>query len=294
MVFDGGIITIPLMATITVAVLGALGGAAGGCYATTGDWLCRADDPKDFPLSQFDPCNGTEDRVFASWRPTQSSSQAATVTIKASHSHSRSWTRTVEEATASSSARFTLDVVGGAAWFVSRMAGVPAIHVGTIEPKRHSLSATYDLMTQESDALMVTCPPGIVWQWTLEVSRCGEATTAVGTRNVRCTPNVQQPPCCMPGFEAVPENPFSGGCLKTRDNIETRLRSPACDFAKEGIEDASLVEYNKRLSHYAMALHDAPSPPHRPAAAGAVLGITAGLLLIRLSRRRLMHDATLV
>ena len=70
---DGGIFTIPVLIAMGVAVMGAVGGAGAGCYATTGDWLCRADDPRDFPFAEFDPCNGTEDRVYASWRPTQSS-----------------------------------------------------------------------------------------------------------------------------------------------------------------------------------------------------------------------------
>lgn len=181
--------------------------------------------------------------------------------------------------TTSPLARFTTDFLGGAAWFVTRMTGLPVTSIARTPARHDTLSTTYELMTQESDSLSVTCPPGIVWQWTLEVSKCGQAPTAVGTRNVRCTPNIEQPPCCLPGYEVSPQDPFGGGCVKTRTGLDTRLKSPPCMATKAGLGMAS-IEYRQQLERHAKLLHVA-SPSTQPLGAAALLGASVGLLLIQ-------------
>jgi len=283
MVVDGGVISIPLMLGVAAAVMGALGGAGAGCYATTGDWMCRADNPDDFPLAAFDPCNGTEDRVYGAWRPTQSSSADVTITIRASHSHSKGFSKSVDELTTSAAARFTFDVLGGAAWFVTRTTGL-SVNFGHAPSDRKSFSQSYELMTQESDSLSVKCPPGIVWQWTLEVSRCGMGPTAVGTRNVRCTPNIEQPPCCMPGYETNPRDPFSGGCVKASSGVDTRLQSPPCALPTSGADVGTLLEapgeYRQLVEHHAQRLAGARGGMHPLGAAALCIGAMAVTLAL--------------
>ncbi|KAL1510362.1 hypothetical protein AB1Y20_006673 [Prymnesium parvum] len=248
MVVDGGLLTLPLLAALSAMVLGVLGGASAGCQAVTGDWLCRVASPP--PSSSFNACNGTDDRIFASWRPAQSSSSAATITLRASRGRSREWAHSVEAATASAASRFTLDVIGGAAWFVSRATGA-SVELRQLEPRRDRVSAAYELMTEDSDALTVTCPAGVVWQWTLEVDRCGEPTAAVGSRDVRCTRNIGEPPCCMPGYEVEPERPFSSECLKTEGGLLTRLKTPPCQTPhSSGVPLESRDFYAVRLRHH--------------------------------------------
>jgi len=286
MVIDGGVFTIPLIIGVVVAVLGAVGGAGAGCYATTGNVLCMKDG--DFPFSPFDPCNGTEDRVFASWRPIQSASTDITVSLRAAHTHSKAWASGVESVTTSPTARFILDAVGGAAWFVSRSTGLPMpLTLPRAPEKRSTFSTTYELMTEEQDSLTVTCPPGIVWQWTLEVNRCGEAASAVGTKNVRCTPNVEEPPCCLPGYEVTPIDPFHGGCMKAHDGVPTRLRSAPCELLK--VKDPhGTLEYARAQR---AALASAARPGKLPAASGAAVG----LFIVQLAwRRRARNGPALV
>lgn len=174
--------------------------------------------------------------------------------------------------------RFTLDVMGGAAWFVERVTGV-SVHPPHASP-RPSISTSYELMTEESDTLTVTCPPGLVWQWTLEVSRCGQAPTAVGTRNARCTPNVEQPPCCVPGFEADPRRPFDGGCVKTHDGVGTQLKSPPCEQVRDsGVPLDFRVQQERYLKHLAEPSAAAPA-----VGAGMLLGAAAASLLLFAAR----------
>jgi len=306
MVIDGGLITIPLLAAVAMAVAGAVGGVGAGCYAATGDFMCHPGEQGQAGIvltSSFNPCNGTEDRVLASWRPTSSASQDAAVTIRGSRAHTAEWARAVEEITSSGSARFTFDaVLGGAAWFVTRMTGL-SLDLGR-PPERHStLNARYELMTQESDSLSVTCPPGVVWQWTLEVSRCGEAPTAVGTRNVRCTPNIEQPPCCMPGYEVSPHDPHAGGCVKTHDGVDTRLRSPPCIKLGPALADGPLADTStyapKELAYKAMVERDAQRLSSAragtlPLGGSALLGAGAALLLLALKARTATRGAPLL
>lgn len=203
----------------------------------------------------------------------------------------------IQSTTSSPSARFTLDLLGGAAWFATRVTGMPL----SIPQTRESFTANYQLMTEDSDSLSFVCPPGIVWQWTLEVSRCGEEPSAVGTRNVRCTRNMEQPPCCMPGYEVSPADPYGGGCMKTHEGLDTRLHSPPCFDAKGQAQQAGggLVaeltpDYEQQMQRFAKAMHDAPPTAAHPAGAGALIGGAAALLVAAAAVKRATRHATLL
>jgi len=293
---DGGIITIPL--AIALVTLAAGAGAGAACLHATGSPFCKVlAIPVEVP--QFDACNGTEDRVFAKWHATQSTNTEATITLTASSGHSQRFQRSVESMTASPSARFALDVLGGVAWYVTRSTGISAV-LG-----QHSEHATmitsYDLLTQESDSLTITCPSGVVWQWILQVDRCGEEPSAVGTRNVRCTRNLGTPPCCLPGYEKDPDKPHYGGCVKTAEGELTRLKSAMCDesgvrasLAEDGAmlkrisaPEGGMSSEQLLISNLRMDRSGDSMSPH----AGALLGATGGLLAALLTLRGVSRDA---
>lgn len=262
---DGGLISLPLLGLALVA--GLVGGAGAGCHVTTGDVFCRAPSPPLPPPA----CNST---VSAGWEATQSSSSPASFTLTAASSHSHEWMQAVTSLTASPAARFSLDLLGSALWVISvaKTGEIPL----PIEAEAQ-LSARYALLSS-GDTLSLSCPPGVVWQWTLHASHCGELPSAVGTRDVRCTPNVEEPPCCVPGYEAHPMKPHSGGCLTAANGMDMRLKSPACAGVKS-VRLASRSETHLLLEKPSSSAPGHGVPPIVPGLLVASVGLS--LMLTR-------------
>jgi len=238
MVFDGGLVTVPVAVWLVGIVAAAIGGVGVGCYTATGSALCERK-----PIEPRCPyLENATDVVEASWHPVDSASVSQTVTLRANKQRSREWASSVERITTSPAATFVLDALGGVAWYLTQSPGV-GLAVASAPQKQSRFAASYVLLTSEADALEVTCPPGVVWQWQLQVTKadsCGVAEQ-VGTNNVRCSPNANTPPCCLPGYERAPSDPHAGGCLPDPDNLEleTRLSSALCGRAEAAKEDGT-------------------------------------------------------
>ena len=85
--------------------------------------------------------------------------------------------------------------------------------------------------------------PGVIWQWQFYISdSCGNSK--VLKNDLRITPNVMAPPCCLPGFERNIKYPHAGGCLADGQGKVTLLcKTTLIDFADFALDVNSTVVY---------------------------------------------------
>lgn len=138
-------------------------------------------------------------KIFSSAGPTTISFNVGT-----SHSYTTGSTDTTQWGT---SATATASL-GFSAFGASGSASVS----GTISASVTAASTqSFTTMESSSTTKATTVPAGVVWQWQFSVQDgCGPST--VFAEDIAFSPNLPNPPCCLPGFFKDPAKP-EGDCI---------------------------------------------------------------------------------
>jgi len=265
--------------TLTLIAIGAIitataGGVGAGCYMATSSLTCAEGSPH----LQGCAANATS-RVAASWKVIDTTNTEATISVTTGVDRTNEWAQDVEAITSSSWAAFTLDTIGGVEWLLGAPPSFDGPHPRSTTNR---YATTYNVLKSERDSLQISCPPGAVWQWTLDVRSCAESEpTEVGTRHLRCSTNRAEPPCCIPGFDANPTNP-TAGCLQL-EGASMRLGGAYCTSFKD--VDSKSTTLPPAVS--SLVQETAADARHRVASAGGapvlggLLGLGVGMLAAR-------------